>query len=287
MRRYFLNVLDGMGIRDVFYEICTSNADDYQQNLDILLENNNIKIDPIGRAFLYITFLVEKLLLLDSDFSVIGRESLEDRRERLSKPLYEELYKSMNRLVEYIHESEIITDKNGNSKFVSNITSIYTTAITYAINHKEEFSTILKCGDVELTNNYAEFMLRDIARTRKSSLHFSSVDGFYGYANLMTIIKTCIVNGINPYIYLQWVLDNAKLRLEEYRLKDTSRESSSQICLLPNYQTIKENGKNIKISMYDKRFKCPFDKISWDSLDPWTYKKILMQEKMRLKNPLT
>ena len=160
-----------------------------------------------------------------------------------------------------------------------------TDALRYAINHKKELTVFLSNGDVELTNNYAELMLRDVVRTRTSSQHFHSRDGFQAYANLMTIVKTCVMNGINPYQFIQWAFDNAKLRLEEYRLTDTSKETTAQICYMPSAQYVEKNGKKVKISMYDKEYSCAIDRIDWQGLDPWTYKRIMAREMSRLKKP--
>ena len=83
-------------------------------------------------------------------------------------------------------------------------------------------------------------MILDVVITRTTSQDFFSEDGFRAYADLMTIVKTCTLNGINPYIFIQWAFDNAKLRIEEYRLTDRTRESSAQICFLPKSQKEKK-----------------------------------------------
>ena len=38
-----------------------------------------------------------------------------------------------------------------------------------------------------------------------------------------------------------------------------------------------------RLSKYDERYDCVFDKISYKGLDPWSYKEIMKQEKMRRK----
>ena len=285
LRQYFLEAIENMGLSDVFYEISTCAAEEYPQKVTEALKKWGIQSSQMGRALLRVTFLIELLLRLDEDFAVNDCRSLEERRARVSKPLVEHLYESISKLVSSMPGARIITDGNGNQKFESEINLACTDALRYAINHKKELTVFLSNGDVELTNNYAELMLRDVVRTRTSSQHFYSRDGFQAYANLMTIVKTCVMNGINPYQFIQWTFDNAKLRLEEYRLTDTSKETTAQICYMPSAQYVVKNGEKVKISMYDKEYSCVFDRIDWKGIDPWTYKRIMAREISRLKKP--
>ena len=95
----------------------------------------------------------------------------------------------------------------------------------------------------------------------------------------MTITQTCRLNNINPYTYIQWVIDNAKLRIEQYRCSG-EHEGTSQLCKKPRTQ-FDDEGK--RLSKYDERYDCVFDKISYKGLDPWSYKEIMKQEKMGRK----
>lgn len=96
---------------------------------------------------------------------------------------------------------ELKTDEKGRQHLSSTTKFGWTEAVTYAINNKKELTAFITNGDIELTDNIAELMIKDVARTRKTSLHFFSEDGYRAYADLMTIVKTCMALNINPYIY--------------------------------------------------------------------------------------
>ena len=96
-------------------------------------------------------------------------------------------------------------------------------------------------------------------------------DSFRGYVDIMTIIQTCKLNKINPYNYTHWVIDNCKLRIEQYRCSG-KLEETAQLRKMPRSQ-IGANGK--KLSKYDEKYDCVFDKISYKGLDPWSYKQLM------------
>ena len=103
-------------------------------------------------------------------------------------------------------------------------------------------------------------------------------DSFLGYVDIMTIIQTCKLNKINPYNYTHWVIDNCKLRIEQYRCSG-KLEGTAQLCKMPRTQ-VDDEGK--RISKYDEKYNCVFDRISYKGLDPWSYKEIMEKEKLRL-----
>ena len=285
MRKYFIEALTAMGLSNLFYKVCTCQAGIFPETLNATAKNMDINLSQKGRAAIRIAYLVELLLRMDEDFAVSDRATLEDRRRRISAPLVDELYNSIKKLVDSMDGIEIIEDSNGNMTLKGEDRLPLAKALGYAINNWKSLTAFLTNGDIELTNNLCELMLRDVVRIRGASLHFFSIDGFRAYTDLMTIVKTCIMNAINPYYFVQWALDNAKLRLEEYRLKGNMEETTAQICYMPSPRYEEKDGKKIKISMYDKEFSCPFDKISWTGIDPWTYKRLMAREMSRLKNP--
>lgn len=87
-------------------------------------------------------------------------------------------------------------------------------------------------------------------------------DSFKAYSDLMTIVRTCEINDINPYVYMQWFIDNAKMRMERYRLSGAIN-STAQLCKKPKAGT---NGNKLGISLYDPKFYCEFDEIDLNGL---------------------
>ena len=286
LRQYFIEALELMQIDDIFYAVCTGNAKDYSERVENECKKRNVKLSYKASTLLFITFLIELILRLDEDFADKDKASLEDRRHRISASLVSQMYDEIEALIRDTKGASIETDKNGKQKVKSEFKFGWTEAVTYAINNKEALTAFLDDGDIELTDNIAELMIRDVVRTRKTSQHFYSEDGYRAYADLMTIIKTAMLLNINPYIYIQWALDNIKLRVEEYRLSRKTG-STAQICFLPKPITVQdENDKTIRLGLYSEDYDCCFDKINVEGLDPWTYDEVMGKEMQRLKNPV-
>ena len=286
LRQYFIEALELMQIDDIFYAVCTGNAKDYSERVENECKKRNVKLSYKASTLLFITFLIELILRLDEDFADKDKATLEDRRHRLSATLVSQMYDEIEALIRDTKGASIETDKNGKQKVKSEFKFGWTEAVTYAINNKEALTAFLDDGDIELTDNIAELMIRDVVITRKTSQHFYSEDGYRAYADLMTIIKTAMLLNINPYIYIQWTLDNIKLRVEEYRLSRKTG-STAQICFLPKPITVQdENGKTIRLGLYSEDYDCCFDKINVEGLDPWTFDEVMGKEMQRLKNPV-
>lgn len=152
-------------------------------------------------------------------------------------------------------------------------------ALVYALNNRQELYAFTTNGDIACTNNIAERQIRPCVIHRGMMQFLQKEDSFRGYVDIMTIIQTCKLNKINPYTYTQWVIDNCKLRTEQYRCSG-KLEGTAQLCKMPRTQ-VDDEGK--RISKYDDKYDCVFDKISYKGLDPWSYKQLLKQEKMRRK----
>ena len=286
LRQYFIEALELMQIDDIFYAVCTGNAKDYSERVENECKKRNVKLSYKASTLLFITFLIELILRLDEDFADKDKATLEDRRHRISASLVSQMYDEIEALIRDTKGASIETDKNGKQKVKSEFKFGWTEAVTYAINNKEALTAFLDDGDIELTDNIAELMIRDVVITRKTSQHFYSEDGYRAYADLMTIIKTAMLLNINPYIYIQWTLDNIKLRVEEYRLSRKTG-STAQICFLPKPITVQdENGKTIRLGLYSEDYDCCFDKINVEGLDPWTFDEVMGKEMQRLKNPV-
>ena len=286
LRQYFIEALELMKLDDIFYAVCTGTATGYAERVDAECKKRNISLSYKGSTLLFITFLIELILRHDEDFADKDKATLEDRRRRMSSSLVTQMYEEIEELIKDTQGASIETDKNGRQTVKSEYKFGWTEAVTYAINNKAALTAFLDDGDIELTDNIAELMIKDVVRTRKTSQHFFSEDGYRAYADLMTIIKTAMLLNINPYIYIQWALDNIKLRVEEYRLSRKTG-STAQICYLPKPVIVKdENGKTTKIGLYSKDYECCFDKISVEGLDPWTYDEVMGKEMERLKNPV-
>lgn len=111
-------------------------------------------------------------------------------RRRLTRPIMAEIHR---RLHEYRpHHLE----KGGMGK-----------AISYALRRWTGLSRFLDDGRVELDNNNVERLFKAPIIARKNSLFIGSDLGERAWAILFSLIQTCLLNSVDPYRYLLWVLD--------------------------------------------------------------------------------
>jgi transposase len=80
-------------------------------------------------------------------------------------------------------------------------------AIKYAFNNEEALKRFLDNGQIEIDNNAAERALRSVAIGRKNWVFAGSDKGGDSAAIIFTIIETAKLNKVNPWKYLQKVLD--------------------------------------------------------------------------------
>lgn len=78
-------------------------------------------------------------------------------------------------------------------------------ALTYALNHKEEFMNYLKDGSCSISNNLAENSIRPFTLGRKNWLFSGSPKGASASAAVYSIIESAKANNLNPYKYLYFI----------------------------------------------------------------------------------
>lgn len=83
-------------------------------------------------------------------------------------------------------------------------------AIKYLNNHWEGLTLILRDGNAPLSNNDCERIIKSSVLIRKNSYFYKTCWGAFIGDILLSIIKTCDLNGINPYDYLIAVQANSE-----------------------------------------------------------------------------
>jgi transposase len=83
-------------------------------------------------------------------------------------------------------------------------------AINYLNNHWEGLTLILRDGNAPLSNNDCERAIKSSVLIRKNSYFYKSCWGAFIGDTLLSIIKTCNLNGINPYDYLIAIQANSE-----------------------------------------------------------------------------
>ena len=90
--------------------------------------------------------------------------------------------------------------------------SVLGDALRYARNQEPQLRLFLEHGELPLHNNLSELMLRQTVVGRKNWLFARSEGGAKAAATLYTLIGSCSLQGIDPWLYLRDVLD----RLMDY-----------------------------------------------------------------------
>lgn len=82
-------------------------------------------------------------------------------------------------------------------------------SIEYMKNHWEKLTSFLVHVDAPLDNNLLEAQFRTQVLNRKNWLFYKTENGAYIGDLISSTLKTCVANNINPYQYLNFILENA------------------------------------------------------------------------------
>ena len=88
-------------------------------------------------------------------------------------------------------------------------------AATYFLERKEELSRYMDDGIYPIDNNRAEREIKSFVIARKNFLFSNSVEGAQSAAGYMTLLESAKMNGLNPYKYLEHVLNTLKYYKDE------------------------------------------------------------------------
>lgn len=84
-------------------------------------------------------------------------------------------------------------------------------AIKYCQKRWERLTVFLRVPGAPLDNNFCERVLKMAIRHRRNSLFFKTLRGAAVADLFMTLIHTCLLNGVNPFDYLVTLLRNKAL----------------------------------------------------------------------------
>ena len=76
-------------------------------------------------------------------------------------------------------------------------------ALKYAISQEDRMRLFLEYGELPIHNNLSELMLRQTVVGRKNWLFARSEGGANAAATLYTLIGSCTLQGIDPWVYLK------------------------------------------------------------------------------------
>lgn len=129
----------------------------------------------------------DKLFRYEREFTLLTPKERLDKRQSLSKPLFDEFYNWME----------------GLGALPS---SMLGKAVSYARSQRKYIERYLTDGRLEISNNRAERSIKPFVIGRKNWLFSNTPAGARSSAIYYSLIVTATENGLNPFEYLTWVL---------------------------------------------------------------------------------
>ena len=114
-------------------------------------------------------------------------------RQKQSRPVVDAFF-------EWLHTMEDSVDRP----------SLIGDAILYALNQEVYLRRYLEDGHLSIDNNSAERAIKNFAVGRRNWLFSKSIRGADASAAVYSITETALLNGLNPYFYLTYVLEQLR-----------------------------------------------------------------------------
>jgi len=143
--------------------------------------------EPVAREAL---LRMRKLFDLEDQWTELSPAQRHARRQLVSRPLVDELLGWLG----------------GQYARVKATRGLLATAFGYAVRQEAALRRFLDDGRLPMTNNHSERALRVIASGRKAWLFFGSDDHASAAANLLSLIASCQLHGLDPETYLRDVI---------------------------------------------------------------------------------
>ena len=104
------------------------------------------------------------------------------------------------------------------------------TRTDYSKKEWHAFETILQNGDVEVSNNLCEQMMKHIKMNLKNCLNIGSEDSALDYAFMFSAIESCDINRLSPECYLRKLILGLHEVSKKYKVvvEDNTNGSPSQ-----------------------------------------------------------
>ena len=146
---------------------------------------------PPGSVALQATEIINGLFAIDRAFKDMGAAERKAAREKELLPKMEEFFYWLEEKKTEAVPKHALAE-----------------AIGYALNQRKYVMNVFKDGRLDLTNNRAENQIRPFAVFRRNCLFSDTPKGADASAALFSVIQTALANGLKPYEYLEWLLDN-------------------------------------------------------------------------------
>ena len=116
-----------------------------------------------------------------------------EERQKQSRPVVDALFEWLHSMEDSVDRSSLIGD-----------------AILYTINQEMYLRRYLEDGRLSIDNNSAERAIKNFAVGRRNWLFARSIRGADASAVVYSITETALLNGLKPYVYLTYILDQLR-----------------------------------------------------------------------------
>ena len=116
-----------------------------------------------------------------------------EERQKQSRPVVDALFEWLHSMEDSVDRSSLIGD-----------------AILYTLNQEPYLRRYLEDGHLSIDNNSAERAIKNFAVGRRNWLFARSIRGADASAIVYSITETALLNGLKPYVYLTYVLDQLR-----------------------------------------------------------------------------
>ena len=114
-------------------------------------------------------------------------------RQKQSRPVVDAFFEWLHSMEDSVDRSSLIGD-----------------AILYTLNQEPYLRRYLEDGHLSIDNNSAERAIKNFAVGRRNWLFAKSIRGANASAVVYSITETALLNGVKPYLYLTYVLDQMR-----------------------------------------------------------------------------
>lgn len=137
--------------------------------------------------------LINRLYSIEHDCKDKTTEEIYKIRQEKSKPILDEVFICAKEIsVQYLPQSAIGK------------------AATYLLNNEIYLRRYVDDGRLEIDNNRAERMIKPFVIARKNFLFSNTKSGAKASSIIFSLIQSAIMNGLNPEMYLTYILDKMK-----------------------------------------------------------------------------
>lgn len=156
----------------------------------VKVAGGDIKAQKVQSVALEARKMIDEMFAIDSAFDDMGSEERRVARNEKLKPKMEEFEDWATRQIDQVVPKMALHN-----------------ALAYTLKYWPYVKNVLTDGRLELSNNIAERAIKPFVIGRKNYLFSDTQKGAHASAGIYSIVTTAKMNGLNPRLYLEWLLE--------------------------------------------------------------------------------